>query len=89
MPGRRPLLLNFDRQNKIQLPEHYQSRIDLINAVPRVDGNGFMWKLPVVGEVPGLLGVLVRPDGFVAWSRPAGAVLDYDQLNTVLQQWFG
>jgi len=43
------------------------------------------WELPVVGEVPAPPAVLIRPDGYVAWT---GRAAD-PTLRTALETWFG
>ncbi|WP_163573229.1 aromatic-ring hydroxylase C-terminal domain-containing protein [Fodinicola feengrottensis] len=40
-------------------------------------------------ELPDLAAVLVRPDGYVAWSLPAGAAFDAETLTVSLTRWFG
>ena len=54
--------------------------------VRRVDGRyDGGWDLPVIGEVPAPEGVLIRPDGYVAW---AGNEQD-PGLPEALETWFG
>lgn len=43
------------------------------------------WDLPAIGEVPAPTGVLVRPDGHVAWVGDGGV----DGLVDALTAWFG
>ncbi len=43
------------------------------------------WELPVIGEVDAPAAVLIRPDGYVAWT---GALTDPD-LPSALSRWFG
>jgi bifunctional hydroxylase/dehydrase len=45
-----------------------------------------------VADLAGLGAVLVRPDGYVAWARPAGgdgAAADFTPVTTALSRWFG
>jgi len=55
-------------------------RVELIEA--RYDGR---WELPVLGEVTAPGAVLIRPDGYVAWTGAAGEPALPDALTT----WFG
>lgn len=43
------------------------------------------WVLPVIGNVPAPIAVLVRPDGHVAWVGEGSA----DGLDDALATWFG
>lgn len=73
-----PLLLNLDP------PGGFDSspwpRVRMVDA--SYDG---AWELPVVGQVPAPLAVLIRPDGYVAW---AGELKD-PALPEALTAWFG
>ena len=44
-----------------------------------------MWELPVIGEVDAPAAVLIRPDGYVAWT---GTLTD-PELPSALSRWFG
>lgn len=89
MHSGRAILLNLAEQNNIDLPEHYSSRIDVINATPVVEDKGHTWRLPVVGEIPAPANILIRPDGFVAWVQTSGEQYDNNTLNASLQNWLG
>ena len=89
MHSGRPLLLVFEEQSNIKLPEAYKNRIDIIHAVLTVESKDQLWKLPVVGEVPALKSIFVRPDGFVAWTQSTKEEFNMDQLITSLEQWLG
>jgi 3-(3-hydroxy-phenyl)propionate hydroxylase len=56
------------------------------NRVQRVDASfaGY-WELPVVGEVAAPTALLIRPDGYVAWTGALGDPGLPEALNT----WFG
>lgn len=75
----RPVLLNLAEPGSLDAvprPEH----VRLVDA--RYSGT---WELPVLGPVPAPSGVLVRPDGHVAWvgdGTPSG-------LPEALRRWFG
>lgn len=76
----RPLLLNFGAAGMLHVAPRAQ-RVRLLDAA--YDGT---WELPVTGLVdapPG--GVLVRPDGYVAWVGDAGA----NGLSDAMSRWFG
>jgi 2-polyprenyl-6-methoxyphenol hydroxylase-like FAD-dependent oxidoreductase len=43
------------------------------------------WTLPVLGNVAPVMAVLIRPDGYVAWTSDGSA----DGLSEALTRWFG
>jgi 2-polyprenyl-6-methoxyphenol hydroxylase-like FAD-dependent oxidoreductase len=75
----RPVLLNVAAPGSFDIgpwADRVQS-IDAEYAGP--------WELPVLGEVPAPLAVLIRPDGYVAWvGEPADP-----SLAEALTSWFG
>jgi 2-polyprenyl-6-methoxyphenol hydroxylase-like FAD-dependent oxidoreductase len=73
----RPLLINFDRPDALDVPLERVRVLDASCSGP--------WELPVIGEVSAPTGVLVRPDGHVAW---VGEGSD-DGLTAALTTWFG
>ncbi|WP_433236406.1 FAD-dependent monooxygenase [Streptosporangium sp. CA-135522] len=82
----RPVLL--DLGGDPGLPEAirgWADRVDLVEA--RCHDN--RWAIPVIGEVPAPAALLIRPDGHVAWTAPAGAGADAVSLRTALTTWFG
>lgn len=83
----RPLILNFDDNNTIEIPEAHQLSIDVINAVPKVKEKNGMWNLPAIGEVPSIKSAFIRPDGFVAWVQTTDEHFDNGQLNETLDKW--
>jgi 3-(3-hydroxy-phenyl)propionate hydroxylase len=75
----RPVLLNLGRPGALDgvpRPGH----VALVDA-----SYGGQWELPVLGPVPAPGAVLIRPDGYVAWTgngaRPG--------LTEALATWFG
>ena len=75
----RPVLLNFGEPGRFDVAP-WADRAQLVDAV--YDGN---WELPVLGRVAAPGAVLVRPDGYVAWTgncRETG-------LRDALTTWFG
>ena len=56
------MLLNLGARGGFDLAP-WASRVRLVDA--RYAG---AWDLPVVGEVAAPLAVLIRPDGYVAWT---------------------
>jgi len=58
----------------------WAARVDLVQAA----GVG-SWELPVIGEVPAPMTVLIRPDGHIAW---VGDIFD-EALERALTTWFG
>ena len=70
----RPLLINFG--------EHLEAG-NLVRVVDaKYEG---AWELPVIGSVPAPSAVLVRPDGYVAWTGDGTAA----GLAAASQRWFG
>ncbi|MNE40549.1 hypothetical protein D3C80_1345790 [compost metagenome] len=82
----RPLLLNFNIEDNIEIPA-YQSSIDIIKGVPIVKGNSSVWNLPAIGEVPAINSVFIRPDGFVAWVQTAEEQFNSERLNEAINKW--
>ena len=75
----RPLLLNFTPNVELDVSRR-SDRVRRIEA--EYDGS---WELPVLGEVDAPPAVLIRPDGYVAWT---GNLSDTDLPGTI-DSWFG
>ena len=75
----RPMLLNLGDPAAFDI-SRWVDRVRLVDA--RYDG---VWELPVIGQIAGPTGVLIRPDGHVAW---AGDLTD-PELPEALATWFG
>jgi 3-(3-hydroxy-phenyl)propionate hydroxylase len=75
----RPVLLNFGGPDGVDITP-WADRVQLIDA-SCVDA----WELPVLGVVPTPGGVLVRPDGYVAWVGDRTGM----GLAEALTTWFG
>jgi 3-(3-hydroxy-phenyl)propionate hydroxylase len=75
----RPVLLNLGEPGSFDITP-WADRVKLVDA--RYDG---AWELPVLGAVPAPHGVLIRPDGYVAW---VGNGTD-DGLVEALTTWCG
>jgi 3-(3-hydroxy-phenyl)propionate hydroxylase len=76
--GARPLLLNLGKPGSFPLGP-WADRIRVIEAT-----YAGAWNLPVLGVVAAPEALLIRPDGYVAWTADSGAALR-DALTT----WFG
>jgi len=76
----RPVLLDLGLAARPDLGP-WADRLRLVEA--RYAGP---WRLPVLGEVPPPLAVLVRPDGHVAWVDSDGRA---DGLSAALDAWVG
>ena len=79
--GARPVLLDLSGTR----PARSTSRpgpTGSIGSTPAYDG---AWDLPVIGPVPAPPAVLIRPDGYVAWT---GDLAD-PGLPDALTTWFG
>jgi len=75
----RPLLLNLGEPGSLDAAP-WADRVRLVEA-----NYAGAWELPVIGEVSAPTGVLVRPDGHVAWVGEQG-----DRgLVEALTAWFG
>ena len=77
--GARPVLLNLGEPGSLDITP-WADRVQLTHAT--YDGT---WELPVLGAVPAPVGVLIRPDGHVAW---VGDGTD-SGLPDALTTWFG
>jgi 3-(3-hydroxy-phenyl)propionate hydroxylase len=75
----RPVLLNLGEPGGFGIAP-WGNRVQLIEA--KYDGT---WELPVLGAVTAPRGVLIRPDGYVAW---VGDLID-PSLVDALTIWFG
>jgi len=75
----RPVLLNLGEPGDLDITP-WADRVELIDA--QYAGR---WELPVVGSVAAPTGVLIRPDGHVAWVGEGADVGLPDALTT----WFG
>ena len=75
----RPVLLNFGEPSAFDIGP-WADRVQSVDAT--YDG---VWELPVIGEVDAPAAVLIRPDGYVAWT---GALTD-PELPSALSRWFG
>jgi hypothetical protein len=75
----RPVLLNLGEPGAFDIAPS-GDRVRSIDAT-----YGGAWELPVIGEVAAPGAVLVRPDGYVAWT---GGLAD-PELPRALATWFG
>ncbi len=75
----RPVLLNLDAPGALEIAP-WEDRVRRVDA--RYKG---LWELPVIGAVAAPRGVLIRPDGYVAWV----GVGTNDGLRDALTRWFG
>ena len=73
----RPVLLNFGPRDALG---------EISPKIHKVDATyDAAWELPVLGVVPAMTAVLIRPDGHVAWVGEPGDSTLRDALST----WFG
>jgi hypothetical protein len=75
----RPILLNLGEPGAIDTAP-WSDRVKQIDA--RYEGE---WELPVLGAVTAPTAVLIRPDGYVAWTSDGGD----EGLRAALTQWCG
>jgi aromatic ring hydroxylase-like protein len=74
-----PVLINLGKPGAFDITP-WAGRVQVVDA----DFAG-AWELPVLGEVPAPVAVLVRPDGYVAWVGDGGSA----GLEDALTRWFG
>jgi 2-polyprenyl-6-methoxyphenol hydroxylase-like FAD-dependent oxidoreductase len=75
----RPVLLNLGEPGSLDIGS-WADRVQSIDAHYTAG-----WELPVIGIVPGPRAVLIRPDGYVAWTGNQ----DQRGLADALTAWFG
>jgi len=75
----RPVLLNLGEPGTIDITQ-WTDRVQSVDA-----SFGGRWELPVIGVVAAPTGVLIRPDGYVAWVGDA----TQSGLTEALMTWFG
>jgi 3-(3-hydroxy-phenyl)propionate hydroxylase len=75
----RPVLLELGDSERLDIGP-WADRVQRVEA--RYEG---AWELPAIGVVSAPTGVLIRPDGYVAWVGEGGA----DGLEAALGAWFG
>jgi 3-(3-hydroxy-phenyl)propionate hydroxylase len=75
----RPLLLDLGDPAGLDSGP-WADRVQTVDA--RYEGT---WELPAIGTVRAPTGVLIRPDGYVAWVGEG----DADGLEDALGPWFG
>ena len=74
----RPVLLNLGEPGGFDITP-WADRVQL------TDANMLAWELPVLGGVPAPTAVLIRPDGYVAWTGDP----THHGLPAALTTWFG
>ena len=77
--GARPVLINLGEPGSFEIGG-WADRVQLIDA-----GRDGAWELPVIGAVTAPTAVLVRPDGYVAWTGGSAE----PGLDEALLRWFG
>ena len=75
----RPVLLNLAGSGDVDIGP-WADRVTVVDAT-----HTGTWELPVVGEVLAAAAVLIRPDGYVAWTGD----VERDELTGALATWFG
>jgi hypothetical protein len=70
----RPVLLDLSGGALTQAGADWADRVDLVSGA-------------MAGEPYG--GILIRPDGYVAWAGDAVDEADLQRLRSALERWFG
>ena len=79
LDGARPVLIDLAEPHDLDITG-WAGRVRMVEASYRG-----RWVLPALGEVAAPTGVLVRPDGYVAWVGEGSA----DGLTEAVGAWFG
>ncbi|MER5975281.1 FAD-dependent monooxygenase [Streptomyces sp. NPDC001857] len=82
----RPVLLDLRGDTELAATAAgWADRVDLVEARSAADH----WPVWPADETPAPAALLIRPDGHVAWTAPAGTIPDPAALRTTLTTWFG
>lgn len=84
----RPVLVNLGNRELTGTPTPWAGLVDYRDA-RYTGGAGNRWHLPVLGDIPAVDAVFIRPDGYVAWLNVAGEPVDNDELTATLTRWLG
>ena len=82
------IIFNFSKEGSLKIPEKYQSEIEVIQAVPKIEIEENNWRLSSVGLIPRLENIFVRPDGFVAWVKCVNEIFDKESFNKSIENYF-
>jgi 2-polyprenyl-6-methoxyphenol hydroxylase-like FAD-dependent oxidoreductase len=84
-----PVLINLGADGLVVTPAPWTDRVDYVAAQYEPGLRRDHWHVPVVGDIPSVDVVFVRPDGYVAWVNPVTEPVAHDTLTAALTRWLG
>lgn len=83
----RPVLLDLGADGITDTLTPWADRIKHVTAEYQPDEREGLWHVPVFGDIPPFEAALLRPDGYVAWIKPAAVPFKPTTLTDALTRW--